>query len=321
MSDIQPLITIGITTFNAIDTIERALHSAQKQSWGNKEIVIVDDCSTDGTWELLESMKLKNTAIRIFQNSHNSGVATSRNRIIDEAHGKFVAFFDDDDESLEDRLHVQYQRIVNYEQRYKVSSPVMCHTARRLVYPHGEERIEQTMGINQENPAPSGQQVVKRILLGEPLDDGYGSCPTCSQMARRSTYLNIGKFDTQFRRSEDTEFNIRVAKAGGHFVGIAKPLVVQFMTKTSEKSLDDELNCMLLVLKKHKDIFLKEKHYKFGCELLKAKTSWLENRKYRFLRIMIKLFVCHPVLLLRRIKSAFPNIGINRAFSRFHQKN
>ena len=52
------------------------------------------------------------------------------------------------------------------------------------------------------------------------MKDGYGACPTCCQMARTSTYQTVNGFDSKFRRSEDTEFCIRLAMNGGHFVGI-----------------------------------------------------------------------------------------------------
>ena len=105
------------------------------------------------------------------------------------------------------------------------------------------------------------------------MHDGHGSCATCSQMARRSTYMELGCFDERFRRSEDTEFNVRVAKAGGHFIGIAKPLVIQHMTKTGEKNLDDELYYQQLLLKTHKDVAEKYGQYEFCKEWLSLKYT------------------------------------------------
>ena len=57
-----PLITIGITTYNAIYTVQSAVQSALCQTWPNFEIIIVDDFSNDGTFEILQK------SILIYQN-------------------------------------------------------------------------------------------------------------------------------------------------------------------------------------------------------------------------------------------------------------
>ena len=60
-------------------------------------------------------------------------------------------------------------------------APVICHTARKLIYPSGEARLEQTMGHIEGKPAPAGLAVARRILLGEPLEDGYGATETATK--------------------------------------------------------------------------------------------------------------------------------------------
>ena len=93
----KPLITIGITSFNSIRTINRAVNSALEQYWRPIEIIIVDDFSTDNGYKILEKMADNFPEIKVFRNSKNEGVAFSRNKIIKKAKGEFIAFFDDDD--------------------------------------------------------------------------------------------------------------------------------------------------------------------------------------------------------------------------------
>src|SRR5262245_15027814 len=242
------LVTIGITAFNAVPTIERAVRSALAQSWRPIEIVVVDDCSDDATLELLASLAARHPEIRLFRNETNRGVAAGRNRILAEARGEFVAFFDDDDESLPERIEVQRTRILDYEDRFANGAPVICHTARLQLYPDGSQRLAPTMGQNEGEPAPAALPVVERTLFGKALKHGYGGCPTCSQMARLSTYDIIGGFDPLMRRCSDTDLAIRLAMRGAHFVGIARPLVIQTMTKTSEKSLAEEYRNILVLM-------------------------------------------------------------------------
>ena len=313
-----PLITIGLTAFNAADTVVQALASALAQTWRPIEVVAVDDASTDDTLERLRALARQNPVLRVFSNAINSGVAVSRNRILAEAHGEFVVFFDDDDVSLPERISSQYTRIVEYERDFAEGSPVICHTARRVVYPHGETRDEPTMGQTLGRRAPAGPAVARRILLGEPLEDGYGACPTCCQMARLSTYSLVGGFDPQLRRGEDTDLNIRLAEVGGHFVGIGQALVTQTMTPTSEKSLSEEYRNMRIVMEKHRALMERTGQYEFCLRWIDAKQAWLTNRPAAFMKELSYLALRHPLLTGRRLALALPNMSLNRAFSRFH---
>ena len=314
------LITIGITAYNVVDTVKRAVRSALTQTWRPIEILIVDDCSSDNSNKILDNLKLRHNEIRIFKNDSNMGVAFSRNRILDEARGEFIVFFDADDESLPERIEIQLQRILDYERDFANGAPVICHTARRLVYLEGNEQIAVTMGENESQIAPKGLSVAERILLGIPVKDAYGGCPTCSQMARLSTYQLLGGFDPDFRRSEDTDFNIRLAKIGGHFVGIAKPLVLQYMTKTLEKSLKDEQKYTLMLLDKHRDVPDRYGLYDYCCHWIDAKQAWLERNYFQFLITILTLVITHPIHTFCRIYAAIPNIELNRNFGRFHSR-
>ena len=73
------------------------------------------------------------------------------------------------------------------------------------------------MGTN-EGVVPHGIDVALRILMGKPMPNIFGSTATCSQMSRLGTYKALGGFDEDFRRSEDTEFNVRAAIYGAHFL-------------------------------------------------------------------------------------------------------
>lgn len=314
------LVSIGITAFNAQDTIERAVASALAQSWRPIEVVVVDDCSSDGTLALLEEMALQHEEIRIVRHHSNGGVAVARNSIIDTAKGEFIAFFDDDDESAPDRISLQVNRICEYERTHLERGPVICHTARQVLYPDGSVRIEPTMGEQADRPAPRGIAVARRVLLGTPLQNGYGACPTCSQLARTQTYRTLGGFDPTFRRSEDTEFNVRLALADGVFVGIAQPLVQQRMTLSSDKSLDGELDYAIRMLDKHRTVAENLEQYRFARAWLKTRHRWLAGRKRQALWELFLLGLRHPILSTRRLLAATSNLGTNRAFARFHRE-
>lgn len=314
----HPLVTIGITAYNAAETIERAIRSALAQTWRPIEIVVVDDYSSDETPALLRVSGASHPELRFFRHQINGGVAVARNRIVEEARGEFIVFFDDDDESLPQRVAAQLRRIVDYERNFADGAAVICHTVRRQRFPDGSECLIPTMGLREGRPAPSGWAVAERVLLGAPLEDAYGACATCSQMARTSTYRGLGGFDARFRRSEDSDLVLRLAKAGGHFVGVGQPLVVQNMTRSMDKSLTGEKKFMLMLLDKHRDVADRAGLYDFCRRWIDIKQAWLEGRKAAFIGALVGLALRHPLQTARRLALAVPNIGINRAFGRFH---
>jgi glycosyltransferase involved in cell wall biosynthesis len=315
----QPLITVGLTTYNASFTLNKALQSIINQSWRPIEIVAVDDASVDNTIELLNEYSKYNKELRVFANDKNHGVAFTRNKILDEARGEFVAFFDDDDVSLPDRLSQQYFRIIDYERDFALGAPVICHTARKVIYPNGKSILQSTIGENKNLIAPSGSSFLKRNLAGLALKNSHGSCATCSQMARLSTYRLVGGFDINFRRQEDSDFNIRLAENGGHFIGISEPLVIQNMTKTSEKSLDEELKMNMYFVNKYRYLIERYVNYNFIIEYYNLRNSWFKGEWKIFLKRLLILTFKYPTLTSLRLILALKNYNIHKAFKNFHK--
>ncbi len=316
----QDMITIGITCFNASDTIARAVDSALKQEWDNLEILIVDDCSTDNSAALIEKKFKGNSKVRLIKHKKNLGVAAARQTIIDNAKGDFIAFFDDDDQSKPTRIKTQHQRIIDYEKNFAQGFPVICHSAREQIYPQGSIRYEPTMGTKEDIIAPNGKAVARRILTGKPQANIFGSIATCSQMARTKSYIETGGFDKNFRRMEDTDFNIRFALAGGHFAGVAEPLVTQLMTKADDKKLTSERYYALKLLDKYKDFINQKSSYNFCKGWVDAKYDFISGQKLLFLAKLTKLFLTHPIETLKRIYWSLPNLGFNVKSSKFYRE-
>ena len=91
------LVSILIPVFNRENLVGKTIESAINQSYANIEIIIVDNCSTDSTWELLQSYAVKDNRIRIFKNTKNIGPVLNWKRCIDEAKGEYskILFSDD----------------------------------------------------------------------------------------------------------------------------------------------------------------------------------------------------------------------------------
>ena len=100
------LVSIIMPSYNMGNYIERSIQCVLEQTYANWELIIVDDCSTDNTGEVV-SQYLTDKRIRYIKNEKNSGAAISRNRAIREAKGKWIAFLDSDDLWMAEKLQKQ----------------------------------------------------------------------------------------------------------------------------------------------------------------------------------------------------------------------
>lgn len=103
----EELVSIIMPSYNTGIFIEEAIQSVLNQTYQNWELLIVDDCSTDCTEQILSLFTDKR--IKVFQNEKNGGAAISRNKALKVASGKWVAFLDSDDKWLPTKLEKQVQ--------------------------------------------------------------------------------------------------------------------------------------------------------------------------------------------------------------------
>lgn len=102
----EELISVIMPSYNTASYIAETVQSVLAQTYQNWELIIVDDCSTDDTDEVIKPF-LADGRIRYFKNEKNSGAAVSRNRALREAKGKWIAFLDSDDLWLPEKLEKQ----------------------------------------------------------------------------------------------------------------------------------------------------------------------------------------------------------------------
>lgn len=99
------LVSVIMPSYNTAQYIAQSIQSVIDQTYKNWELIIVDDCSTDNTDEIVKAFD--DDRIRYFKNDSNSGAAISRNRALREAKGKWIAFLDSDDLWLPQKLEKQ----------------------------------------------------------------------------------------------------------------------------------------------------------------------------------------------------------------------
>ena len=110
-------VTIGIPVYQSVDYIQDTMNSALNQSFPDIEFLIVDDRGNDGTMDVISHFQTshpRGNDIRILVNEKNKGVSYSRNRIIEEARGRFLYFMDSDDTIEPNTIQLLYDAVIQH---------------------------------------------------------------------------------------------------------------------------------------------------------------------------------------------------------------
>jgi len=103
------LISIITPTYNSQRFIESAIKSVLAQTYKNWEMIIIDDASTDGSYEIIKSFSTKDERIQFIKLDLNQGSAFARNKGIKEASGRYISFLDSDDLWMPEKLEKQLE--------------------------------------------------------------------------------------------------------------------------------------------------------------------------------------------------------------------
>ncbi|MBU2971764.1 glycosyltransferase [Pseudoalteromonas sp. C2R02] len=101
------LVSVIMPTYNSSKTLFASVQSVLSQIYTDWELLIVDDCSSDNTWNLIQELADSDSRIKVFQNESNLGAGGSRNKAIEQAKGRYIAFLDSDDKWCEHKLEKQ----------------------------------------------------------------------------------------------------------------------------------------------------------------------------------------------------------------------
>ncbi len=114
------LVSIVMPLYNCEKYIAETINSVLSQTYSNWELLIVDDCSTDTSVEIVKEFAQKDTRIKLCEFTQNSGVANARNKAIEKAKGRYIAFLDSDDIWLPKKLakQIAFMQKTNTELSY-----------------------------------------------------------------------------------------------------------------------------------------------------------------------------------------------------------
>lgn len=151
----KPLVSIITPVYNAKKYIVETIESVIQQTYNNWEMLVIDDCSVDGTASILLEYTTKNPRVKYIKTDKNSGVAVARNLGLSQALGKYIAFLDSDDcwmpEKLERQLEFMQSRDIAFSfTSYQLMDENSCALHR---YVHSK-------------PAMKYQEIIRNTLIG-----------------------------------------------------------------------------------------------------------------------------------------------------------
>lgn len=140
----EELVSIITPSYNSKRFIGETIASVQLQSYTNWEMIIVDDCSTDGSVPYIESLIAQEKRIRLIALTENTGAAMARNRALEVAKGRYIAFLDSDDQWHPDKLKKQlaFMRKNRYAFTFTAYTPISEEG--NIIYPtiHVPDKID-----------------------------------------------------------------------------------------------------------------------------------------------------------------------------------
>jgi len=207
-------VSVIIPTYNRKNLLKRALHSVSNQTFIPREIIVVDDGSSDGTkdWVLERFPDVR----YIYQD--NSGVSSARNAGIKEAIGSWIAFLDSDDEWMSNKLEQQKRVINSFQEAW------LCHT--------NEIWIRNGVRVNQmKKHQKYGGNVFENCL------DICRISPS-SVLIKKEVFEMVGLFDESLKVCEDYDLWLRIT-AVLPVIFLDQPLIIKYGGHTDQLSRVD----------------------------------------------------------------------------------
>lgn len=250
--DNSKLVSVLIPVYNVEKYVFEAINSILNQTYKNLEIIIVDDCSSDKTYEIILEMAKKDKRIKIFKNKENKKICYSLNFAFNMSNGYYIARMDGDDISLLDKIEKQ----VKYLEENKKIDLVGVSTI--SIDEKGNE-------ISKQKFISKYEKLRKTLEYGPPISHIW--------LSKRSVY-EILKGYREIPYVEDYDFLLRMETEGLKFENIGDYFGYKVRTRQGNTASTNGV-------KQRKAFFYVLNLYK---ERLKQKTdSYSEKKFYKYI--------------------------------------
>lgn len=270
----NPFISIIIPTYNRGYCIANAIESILNQTYQNFEIIVVDDCSSDNTMEVIKS--INDERIVFHRNSRNIGPASSRNQGIKLSRYDYIAFQDSDDIWEASKLEKQINMCINH------NNPCMVYTKMIVT---DNDTISSFMP-SPEMPFNKLSENVYPYLL----EQNFIGAPTV--LLPKAIIYDVGGFRDDLSALEDWELFLRIAKRYD-VLYIDEPLHIYNVhtSNTVSSNYPKYLESMVKILCINKEEYLKHGLFNNFTEkiLLDAQAHGLLSQISKLLTLLLQI--------------------------------
>lgn len=201
--------SVLIAHYNNAEYFMQCYESLKKQTFQDFEIIVVDDCSTDDSFEKIQNYCNGDSRVKFFQNSENKGVGFTKKRCVEEASGEICGFVDPDDALTEDAIEFSVKAhnndcIATYSQFY------LCDENLKI-----KKIFKKTTKVKNNNP----------LFFNIHFEVAHFFT------FKKEAYLRTEGINPNYKVAEDIDYILKLYKIGS-FQFIKKPLYLYRIHKT-----------------------------------------------------------------------------------------
>lgn len=213
----SPLVTVIIPTFNRREWIGECLDSVLGQTYPNVEVIVVDDCSTDGTVEWLRSEE-KYSGLIVHEQEKNGGASIARNTAIAMAKGELIVFIDSDDMLMREHIETAVEHFEEYPDLGLFCCDSTMIDAGGNVILDGKT-WHQSLAEAKGYDIKSGFRSLKNVFRFSNCFPGF--------TLRREVFAELGGFDQPIFPADDYDLALRVAASPFKVYYLHEPLCLR----------------------------------------------------------------------------------------------
>ena len=192
-------ISVLMSVYNDEKRVSKSIESILNQTFQDFEFLILDDCSTDNTYEICNYYAKKNQKIKLMKNNQNLGLTKSLNLLISESNYELIARQDSDDESFKQRLEIQLKIIEKYNLDACTTLAIIDEL--KGTRPFLSHLFPKKLIIKYKNPFIHGSLLIKKRVLE-----------------------NVGMYDERFKFAQDYKLMFDLIRLNHKLKIINQPL-------------------------------------------------------------------------------------------------